>query len=225
MRQPERRANIRGEIRDFAAFGTFGATSFRFYAPSAGTAIARRSADFTGLLRQARFDLTDGGAPVPMLRPQSKDRGRRADVPNVSGLKSVLAGLMHRQQREGAAGYGSESRNDLIAAAQTVFVVERNMSNAAMRGVVVPPGSRATSRAQGSRWNLGGLASDHRPCADLVRIGKARLVADDARAREVGLRHSSCEAANKVAHPVGEQSAAEPAARWSLGSPASIARI
>jgi hypothetical protein len=29
-------------------------------------------------------------------------------------------------------------------------MVERNMSNAVMRGIVVPPGSRATSRAQGS---------------------------------------------------------------------------
>jgi hypothetical protein len=42
-------------------------------------------------------------------------------------------------------------------------MVERNMSNAAMRGIVVPPGSRATSRAQGSRWNLGGPASLVRP--------------------------------------------------------------
>ena len=53
-------------------------------------------------------------------------------------------------------------------------MVERNMSNAVMRGIVVPPGSRATSRAQGSRRNLGDPASDHRPCADLVRIGKDR---------------------------------------------------
>ena len=41
-------------------------------------------------------------------------------------------------------------------------MVERNMSNAVMRGIVVPPGSRATSRAQGSRRNLGYPASDHR---------------------------------------------------------------
>src|SRR5439155_23164207 len=33
---------------------------------------------------------------------------------------------------------------------------------------------KATSRAKGSRRNLGALVSDHRPCADLVRIGKAR---------------------------------------------------
>ena len=36
-------------------------------------------------------------------------------------------------------------------------MVERNMCDAVMRGIVVPPGSRATSRAQGSRRNLGYL--------------------------------------------------------------------
>src|SRR6266446_5603913 len=65
---------------------------------------------------------------------------------------------------------GSEPRNDELAGAETVFMVECNMCNAAMRGIVVPPGSRATSRANGSRRNLGYPASDHRPCADLVRI-------------------------------------------------------
>jgi hypothetical protein len=53
-------------------------------------------------------------------------------------------------------------------------MVERNMCNAVMRGIVVPPGSKATSRANRSRWNLGYPTSDHRPCADLVRIGKVR---------------------------------------------------
>jgi hypothetical protein len=36
-------------------------------------------------------------------------------------------------------------------------MVERNMGNAVMRGIVVPPGSRATSRAKGSRRKLGYL--------------------------------------------------------------------
>ena len=53
-------------------------------------------------------------------------------------------------------------------------MVERNMSNVVMRGIVVPPGSRATSRAKGSRRKLGDPASDHGHYADLVRIGKAR---------------------------------------------------
>jgi len=51
-------------------------------------------------------------------------------------------------------------------------MVERNMSDAGMRGIVIPPGSRATSRANGSRRKLGYLVSGHRPCADLVRIRK-----------------------------------------------------
>jgi hypothetical protein len=64
---------------------------------------------------------------------------------------------------------------DLIAGAETVFMVERNMSDAGnARRRVVPPGSRATSRAKGSRRKLGYLVSDHRLCADLVRIGKAK---------------------------------------------------
>jgi hypothetical protein len=53
-------------------------------------------------------------------------------------------------------------------------MVERNMCNAVMRGIVVPPGSRATSRAKGSRWNLGYLASGRQLFASAVRIGKAR---------------------------------------------------
>ena len=38
-------------------------------------------------------------------------------------------------------------------------MVERNMSDAGMRGIVIPPGSRATSRAQGARRKLGYLMS------------------------------------------------------------------
>src|SRR3979411_2289437 len=72
-------------------------------------------------------------------------------------------------------GCGSEPRNDLLAEAETVFMVERNISNAVMRGIVVPPGSRATSRAQGSRRNLGYLASGGQSCVGgTVGIGKAR---------------------------------------------------
>ena len=53
-------------------------------------------------------------------------------------------------------------------------MVERNMCDAAMRGIVIPSGSRATSRAKGSRRKLGDPTSDHRHYADLVRIGKMR---------------------------------------------------
>ena len=34
-------------------------------------------------------------------------------------------------------------------------MVERNMCNAVMRGIAVPPGSKSTSRAKGSRRKLG----------------------------------------------------------------------
>ena len=40
-----------------------------------------------------------------MLRPQGKNRGRRADVSSVLVLKGILAGLMHRQQRAGLSRY------------------------------------------------------------------------------------------------------------------------
>jgi len=45
-------------------------------------------------LRRVLFDLFEGGAPAPMLRPQRK-KGRRPDVSSVLSVKGVLAGLMH----------------------------------------------------------------------------------------------------------------------------------
>ena len=39
------------------------------------------------------------------------------------------------------AKVGDKPRNDELAGAETVFMVERNMCNAVMRGIVVPPGS------------------------------------------------------------------------------------
>jgi hypothetical protein len=54
-------------------------------------------------------------------------------------------------------------------------MVERNMCDAVMRGIVVPPGSRATSRAKGSHRKLGGLVSGRqRRVRGTVRIGKVR---------------------------------------------------
>ena len=52
-----------------------------------------------------------------------------------------------------------EPRNRYVAEAETVHMVERNMCDAVMRGIVVPPGSKSTSRANGSRRKLGGLVS------------------------------------------------------------------
>ena len=54
-------------------------------------------------------------------------------------------------------------------------MVERNMCDAVMLGIVVPPGSRATSRAKGSRRKLGYLVTGRqRRVRGTVRIGKAR---------------------------------------------------
>ena len=44
-----------------------------------------------------------------------------------------------------------------IAGAEAVATAEGNMCGAVMRGTVALPGSEATSRTKGSRWNLGDL--------------------------------------------------------------------
>ena len=77
--------------------------NFLRFSPGKSLSISDRRKRFKILdeLRQALFDLSEGGAPAPMLRPQSKNRGRRADVSLVLGLKGILAGLMRRQQRAG----------------------------------------------------------------------------------------------------------------------------
>ena len=85
----------------------------------------------------------------------------------------------HRHRRSTSAGAQSRSAGrdaDHRRQANTlgIFMVERNMCNAVMRGIVVPPGSRATSRAQGSRRNLGYLVSGRHLLTPTVRIGKAR---------------------------------------------------
>ena len=65
------------------------------------------------------------------------------------------------------------SHEMLIAGAEALATAEGKMVSTAMRGADALSGSKATSRMKGPRRNLGDLASDHRPCADLVRIGKA----------------------------------------------------
>ena len=98
-----------------------------------------------------------------------------------------------RSVHSGCVGCGSEPRNDELAGAETVLMVERNMCNAVMRGIVVPPGSRATSRAKGSRRKLGYPTSGRRlRVRSRVRrsaSGRRGAVADDARAWEVGRGH------------------------------------
>jgi hypothetical protein len=53
-------------------------------------------------------------------------------------------------------------------------MVERNMCNAVMRGIAVPPGSKSTSRAKGLRRKLGYLVTGRQLVGSAVRIGKAR---------------------------------------------------
>jgi len=53
-------------------------------------------------------------------------------------------------------------------------MVERNMSGTGMRGAAALPGSKATSRAEGSRRNLGDPTSGQWRRIAEVRIGKAR---------------------------------------------------
>jgi hypothetical protein len=63
--------------------------------------------------------------------------------------------------------------SDNNAGAETVVMVEGNTCGTAMRGAVVLPGSKATSRTKGSHRNLGGPALDRWHYAK-ARIGEAR---------------------------------------------------
>ena len=53
----------------------------------------------------------------------------------------------------------SHERLDIVGA-ESFYSLEGNMCGTAMRGAVALPGSKATSRAKGSRRNLGGLITD-----------------------------------------------------------------
>ena len=62
----------------------------------------------------------------------------------------------------------------ILAGAEAVREVEGNMSGAAMRGAVALPWSKTSSRAKGSRRNLGDLMSGRVASAVPVRLGKVR---------------------------------------------------
>ena len=55
-------------------------------------------------------------------------------------------------------GYEIEPRKIRYRRAEGFYSLEGNMCGTAMRGAVALPGSKATSRAEGLRRNLGGLA-------------------------------------------------------------------
>ncbi len=54
-------------------------------------------------------------------------------------------------------GVGLSHERPKFAEAEAFTVAEGNMCGAVMRGAVALPGSEATSRTKGSRWNLGDL--------------------------------------------------------------------
>ena len=58
-----------------------------------------------------------------------------------------------------AWGVGLSHERSDIAGAEGFHSLEGNMCGTAMRGAVALPGSKATSRAKGLHWNLGGLVS------------------------------------------------------------------
>ena len=57
-------------------------------------------------------------------------------------------------------GVGMSHEIPEFAGAEVVMKAEGNMCGAAMRGAVALPGSKATSRTNGTRRNLGDLLSD-----------------------------------------------------------------
>jgi len=77
-----------------------------------------------------------------------------------------------------AWGVGLSHERSYIAGAESFYSLEGNMCGTVrqgMRGADALPGSKATSRAKGSYWNLGGLVSGRqRRVRGTVRIGKVR---------------------------------------------------
>jgi hypothetical protein len=71
-------------------------------------------------------------------------------------------------------GVGLSHERDNNAGAETVEEVEGNMCGTATRGADALPGSKATSRTNGPRWNLGAPTLDRDGAAAPARIGKAR---------------------------------------------------
>ena len=71
-------------------------------------------------------------------------------------------------------GVGMSHEIPEFAGAEAVMTAEGNMCGTDMRGTVALPGSKATSRTNGTRRNLGDLASDRAASGCPARIGKAR---------------------------------------------------
>jgi hypothetical protein len=71
-------------------------------------------------------------------------------------------------------GVGLSHDTRKIAGAEAVRHAEGNMCGTVMRGSDALPGSKATSRTEGTGRNLGDLRPDRAALAAPVRIGKAR---------------------------------------------------
>ena len=125
-----------------------------------GTAAGRRAGDPLKIYLLRRVGQ---GSARKLARSagESPAQVRRSEPPG----SECCASRRQRRPRSvhsGCVGCVIEPRNDLIAGAEAVLCVERNMSNAVMRGIAAPPGSKSTSRAKGSRRNLGDPASGRR---------------------------------------------------------------
>jgi hypothetical protein len=78
-----------------------------------------------------------------------------------------------------AWGVGLSHERSDIEEAESFYSLEGNMCGTVTRGADALPGSKATSRAKGSHWKLGGLGSDRNgiaaagPHAPFVRWRRA----------------------------------------------------
>ena len=81
----------------------------------------------------------------------------------------------HEAYTAAAWGVGLSHERSDIAGAESFYSLEGNMCGTVMRGADALPGSKAISRANGSRRKLGDPASGRqRRVRGAVRIGKAR---------------------------------------------------
>ena len=71
-------------------------------------------------------------------------------------------------------GVGLSHEIPKVAGAEAVMTAEGNMCGTAMRGTVALPGSKATSRTNGARWNLGDLMPPVVTIVIMGRDGKSR---------------------------------------------------